>query len=67
MVHGHSHSQNLVRDTRLLKCDCGKQHVVDRKVRRFDVGVDANEFKPVSAESLIDLAKTIPINDSHEY
>lgn len=42
MVHGHVHSDKLQGDP---------------TVRRFDVGVDANDFFPVSAQAIIDLAE----------
>ena len=41
-LHGHSHSDFLQED---------------KTVRRFDVGVDANKFFPVSFQTIIDLAE----------
>lgn len=42
-LHGHQHN------TCEYNLDC-----LEKEIRRYDVGVDANCYKPVSAESIID-------------
>ena len=42
-LHGHQHNQK----------DYNHQQV-QAKLRRYDVGVDANEFTPVSIEKIVD-------------
>lgn len=44
MLHGHSHSRVMIGDP---------------KVRRFDVGVDANDYRPVHIYKIIDAAEKI--------
>ena len=49
-LHGHQHNKN---DYNLQQ----KQ----AKMQRYDVGVDANEFKPVSLEAIVKFFEEVPV------
>lgn len=60
-VHGHSHSQHF-HDPQLKCPECNHTWP---DIRRFDVGVEANNYFPVSVEQVIDLAKDIDFKSHH--
>lgn len=55
-VHGHQHNKMNYNEL------CRKNNL-----RRYDVGVDANDFKPVSAEGIIEFFRDLPLPKGKPY